>query len=118
MTVLKYTEEMCTPLLNIMIEFVWHLARRKLIKIQCNCDFFFEFIRLFDDVPYFGTYVTQTVAYKTEILFILDAVKRITDKIDDEFYSMGNKNTAGANHLIKIRNISTKLFHMELHIFR
>lgn len=51
--------------------------------IFTNHDLFFEFLRFFKSNPYFGTYVTLALAYKTEIVTIINIINRIIDEINN-----------------------------------
>lgn len=85
--------------------------------IFTNQDLFFEFLRFFKSNPYFGTYVTLALAYKTEIVSIINIMNRIIDEINNGNNFMGNL-IIEINKLIQ--NPSMKKLHMsfELKIFR
>lgn len=114
-----------TPfLVRIIMEYVIRLAIDKFIKntIFNKRDLFFVLLSILIDVPYFGTCVIIALAYKTEIIQLIDAIHRITDQMDNEIYSieLNGIHVRALKIDILNQNPNTKKLHIliELHVFR
>lgn len=123
---LRYDTNNCTLLVwMVMMEYAMYLAIDKFTKIARfnKRDIFFVFLSIFIDVPYFGTYVTIALAYRTEIVRLMDAINRITDVMGTKIYSIEMNGirvkTIEMNTLNQTRNATTKKLHIliELQIF-
>lgn len=109
-------------LLRILIAFVVHSTYSTEIKFK-NRDLFFEFLQFFRHIPYFGTYVTLALTYKTEIVTLTDIMKQIFDEINNGKIFMSNRITAEKSEndeLNQMQNFSMKKLHVtvDFHIIR